>query len=531
MLRLFTLLAMQTLTLPTVPTMENIVGVKEALVGLSLEDAVGMALVKNTDLRIAQNNRRIARYQIIAAQGAYDLRFTIAPNYAYDEEAVTNPFFSGPNGLPVQQSIFGTSAGLSEHTLGGTTYTVSASASRTDDNTGINSFDPTYATAFALDVRQPLLRGAGNDESKHTLELARAGGELSTDQLLLTASDTLVNVLDTYYDLIAAWRTVAIQEDALRQTKAQSESNQRLVARGAAAPMDIAESNAQVDVFRNNVSSSLREVARLQNQLKRLTLANPADPLWLANIVPSSSVSNIPAEPMLDDIITSALRDRPEMQQLQASRESADADLAYARSQVKPQLDLHLGVTENGFAGAPVNPAGSLLASFPSLPLPPYETGKLGQAWSNAFAGRFPQYALGATIGLPLGNRAARGDLGAARTKENVIDTQRVALIQRIIAESRNAVQSFRSARERLIAASAEREAAERVLQGEQRKFSNGQSTTFLVLQREVSVANARGSELQAQTDLQEALVELDRVSGAIFTRYGVDVAKLGEGS
>jgi outer membrane protein TolC len=92
--------------------------------------------------------------------------------------------------------------------------------------------------------------------------------------------------------------------------------------------------------------------------------------------------------------------------------------------------------------------------------------------------------------------------------------------------EARNALQSYRSARARLIAASAERAAAERVLQGEERKFTNGQSTTFLVLQRQVGLATARGNELQAQTDLQEALVEIDRVGGTIFARYNVDVSK-----
>jgi outer membrane protein TolC len=304
MLRLITLLAIQGLTLPAVPTAlpsapvpaasatepaGNIVGVAEPFVELSLENALAMALAKNTDITTTREDHRIAGYRVTAAKGAYDLRFTVSPTYSYNEQAVMNPFFAGPNGLPVQQSTFGTSAGLSGHTLGGTSYTLSASASRTHDNTSINSFDPTYATALSLDIRQPLLRGAGNDEAKHALRLARANGEFSGQQLLLTTSDTLVSVANAYYDLIAAWRNVAIQEDALRQAKAQSQSNQRMVARGAAASVDVAESDAQVDVFQNAVFSALQNVAGLQNQLKRLMLADPADPLWLANIVPSSA--------------------------------------------------------------------------------------------------------------------------------------------------------------------------------------------------------------------------------------------------
>jgi outer membrane protein len=508
----------------------DIVGITQApFVGLSLSNAVAMALRKNTDLIVAQENRRIARYQIVAAKGAYDVRLQIEPNYTFDQQTVKNPFFAGPNGLPIQQSTLGAKAGFSGETLGGTQYGVSATASRINDNTSINSYDPTYATALSLRLSHPLLRGASMDGAKRELELARVNGDLSSDQVLLAASGTLVDVSDAYYDLIAGWRNVAIQEDALRLAKEQSEKNQRLVKQGAAAPLDVAESDAQVYTFQNNVFSALQNVARLQNKIKQLTLADPSDPLWLADIVPTSPPMQTPPEPMLNDVVAGALKNRPEMAQLRESARNADIDFAYAHGQVKPQVDLALGITENGFAGAPL-PANSALGSIlAGAPVPPaYQTGKLGQAWTNALDGRFPEYTLGATIGLPLRNRTALGNLEAAAAQKRSIDTQRIALLQRIQVEARNAVQSYRSARARLIAASAERAAAERVLQGEQRKFTNGQSTTFLVLQRQVSVATARGSEVQAQTDLQEALVEIDRVGGTIFARYDVDVSKVG---
>jgi hypothetical protein len=41
-------------------------------------------------------------------------------------------------------------------------------------------------------------------------------------------------------------------------------------------------------------------------------------------------------------------------------------------------------------------------------------------------------------------------------------------------------------------------------------------------------VANQEGRELQAQTDLDKAIVELNRVSGGIFAQNGIDVKTLG---
>ena len=47
----------------------DLVGVNaEPFVGIALDDAIGMALGRNTDLAIAQSNQRIANYQIIAAK-------------------------------------------------------------------------------------------------------------------------------------------------------------------------------------------------------------------------------------------------------------------------------------------------------------------------------------------------------------------------------------------------------------------------------------------------------------------------------
>jgi len=48
------------------------------------------------------------------------------------------------------------------------------------------------------------------------------------------------------------------------------------------------------------------------------------------------------------------------------------------------------------------------------------------------------------------------------------------------------------------------------------------------VLQRQVQLAQARGSELQAQTLLNESIVELQRVDGTILSSNGVDVQTLG---
>jgi HAE1 family hydrophobic/amphiphilic exporter-1 len=92
-----------------------------------------------------------------------------------------------------------------------------------------------------------------------------------------------------------------------------------------------------------------------------------------------------------------------------------------------------------------------------------------------------------------------------------------------------NAIQALRETQYRLAAASAARDAAARVLLSEQRRFTAGTSTTFLVLQRQLDLANTEGRELQAQTDLNKAVVQLNAVAGTNFATYNIEVENTGE--
>ena len=563
------------LVLPAVPAIEptfrasdvplppgGVAGVDEPFVGLSVDDAVNMALLRNTDLAIAQSNRRIAGFQVVAVQGAYDVRFQVQPSYQVGVSPPTSPFNTGPAGGPITQVTAGAMAGFAGNTTSGGNYRLSTSAQRIDNNNIYDGYNPYYLTSIGFQFTQPLARNRDIDDTRRQLAIARIGRDLSTDTALLTASNTVDNVLNAYYNLIAAWKNVAIQEDALRQAKAQEESNSRLVRRGAAAPVDVAESDAQVQEFQSSVYSAIANVSSLQNQLKALVLANPADPLWTANLVPISPITTIRPEPAVNDLVVAALKNRPEVAQLRENIREETVNVAYAKNQTLPQIDLNAGVTEDGFAGAPANLANAPLfgvlgqtitdintlvaranAADPSMPLlpingallsPKFYPGTIGtidQSYASALRGDYPQYSISATLSLPLRNRTAEADYAIEKERRRVLQSQEVALIERLQTEARNGIQDYRSARTRLSAATAQRQAAETVAASELRKFKAGASTTFLVLQRQVALANARGSELQAQTDLERALVELDRVSGNILSANHIDASTIGSGA
>jgi HAE1 family hydrophobic/amphiphilic exporter-1 len=533
--------ALQGLSAPVnaVPNPDLVGVAQQPFVELALQDAIGMALQHNTQLAIAQSNRRISTYQIIAAKGAYDVNFQLVPSYSHTVQPVLSPFNTTQSGGPVTIDSAGATAGFRGLTQSGGSFSADVVATRVNSDSAFNSYNPYYQTALEFALTQPLLRGRAIDQPRLQIQLAEINSSLANSNALAQASTTLVQVEDAYYDLVNAWQNVAIQEEGLRTANAQAQSNARLAARGAVAPTDIVEANTQVNVFQDNVYAAIQNVQRVQQQLKGLLLSNPADPVWFANLVPTTPAAQIPQEPSLDALINSAVQNRPEVAQVRAQRQQSNLNLAYAKDQLKPQLDLALGYTSNGFAGNPLNPLANPLFAFlgtiappgalSAFPSPPgYQTGAFGQSFQNAFDNRFPTYNAQLTFSVPIGQHTGKADVAIAQEQERQVQINETMLVQRFRSEAVNAIQGLREAQYRVIAARSAREAAQRVLLGEQRRFQAGTSTTFLVLQRQLDVANQEGRELQAQTDLDKAIVELNRVSGGIFSQNGVDVTGLG---
>jgi len=510
------------------PAPPEVVGIAaQPFVGITLQDAIGMALLKNPNLAVSAANARIAGYQIAAAKGAYDVNFMLEPSVTHASQAPQNAFFAGPNFGAIVQNRQTLQAGVNGITPGGQQYSASVTDGRVDDNTIINAFNPYYASSLNLSLTQPLLRGLGTNPAKHQLDLAYVGADYSQAQALATASQTIASVENAYWDLVAAWRAVAIQEDALKEAQLQQGSTARLAKAGVAANIDAVESAGQVATFEDDVYASLQNVASLQNTLKSLVVDDPADPIWMANLVPTSSPLTLPPAPDLAEVLASALANRPEVRQIADAAKQADLNAAFAKNQAKPQLDVKLGYASNGFAGqlipGNVNPLGG-----PAPVVPGYLIGSNGQSISNTVNGKFPTYDLGVVFTTPLGDRTAKAQVKIAQEQQRIAALQSTGLYQRITVESRNAVQSYRTAIARLAAGRVARSTAEQVYASENRKFHNGVSTTFLVLQRQVELQQARGRELQAQTDLDKAVVELQRVTGAILTQNGVTVTSIG---
>ncbi|HYY41390.1 MAG TPA: TolC family protein, partial [Pyrinomonadaceae bacterium] len=164
------------------------------------------------------------------------------------------------------------------------------------------------------------------------------------------------------------------------------------------------------------------------------------------------------------------------------------------------------------------------LPAAPPATIAPELVGGVGQSLTNLAANRFNNVRVGVQLNLPLRNRTAEAQLGRSLVERDRIRTQREQLEQLIQVDVRNALQQTRTAESRLRAAAAARDASEQQYASEQRRFDAGQSTIFLVLERQTALATARGNELRAQTELNKAIAELQRATGNALEANHVQV-------
>jgi outer membrane protein len=512
---------------------------------MTLREAIALALANNKDIEVARDNVKIAEYDLLSVHGAYDPRLS-AQSYYEKIKTPAASFLSGASNAVETADFTATSRleGLAPK-FGGN-YRLEFSSVRATSNSLFTALNPQYPTALTFSFTQPLVRGLRFDLPRRQIEVAKKNLSLTDAQFRQRAIEVITNVQRSYWDLVFALRNLQIQRDSLDDSRTQLAHNRRMVAEGSLAPIDVVAAETQVANFEQAEFSALEDVNRAENNLKNLIAENQRARLWNVSIIPTDQADLILPQVSLPDAMNAAMQNRQELRQTDLAREINLLDQKLYRDQTKPEIDLvgsygmvgnagTLTATTSPFTAstdqlrARVNDL-SVLNGLQALTAPPATTidpnliGGYPQSLSNLGSSQFNNFRVGVSISLPLHNRTAEGQLGHSLVEGKRIATQREQLEQLIQVEVRNALQSLSTAEARLRSAAIGRSTAEQQYESEKRKLDVGQSTVFLVLERQTALATARGNELRAQTDLNKAIAELQRATGNSLTANNVTV-------
>jgi outer membrane protein TolC len=308
-------------------------------------------------------------------------------------------------------------------------------------------------------------------------------------------------------------------------------------------------------------------------QLKSVLSRNgPADPLIESvDIVPLDKIS-VPEQddlPPLKTLVLTALNNRTDLAVQKINLSNSEISNLGTKNGLLPQLAALLSAKTQGLAGPykigfipnaiPISStgtssgptttgstgsSGSGTGGAPNAPLPPGfvncpagtpkttaciaplgdYVGGIGNSLSQVFQRDFPTEQAGGFLTAFLLNRLAQADYGIDQLTFRQAQLQVQQAVNELGVDVSNGVVGLQQARVRYLAAVKSRDLEQELLDAEQKKFSLGASTTFLVVQQQRDLATAESAEIAALVAYSNARVALQQTLGTTLEENHVSL-------
>ena len=152
--------------------------------------------------------------------------------------------------------------------------------------------------------------------------------------------------------------------------------------------------------------------------------------------------------------------------------------------------------------------------------------GGAGTALRQVFGRDYPTDVVGVAATVIVNNRQAQADYGIDQLSLRQSQLTVTGTRNQVEVDVTNSVVALRQARARYEAAHANLELQLALLDGEEKKFALGESTSYNVIQQQRDLAAARASELGALVTYQSARINLDSITGTIIEASGVTLTE-----
>jgi len=468
---------------------------------LTLEACLRRALANNLQIQIARFGPAIAETWVVEAEALFDPAWYLN-NALGRVRQDAGTLLAGATTLVAKQWEFDT--GVEALLPTGATVALGQDWTYIDSNSTFFTPNPQYDTDLNLEVRQPLLRGAGMEVTKSPIVLARLDHRVSLADFKARIMDTLLDVERAYWHLAVAEVRVQALTEALEAAKENRRIARRRFDEGKARRVVVSLAESAVTRRQSDLVAARLILAQTSDGLKRLLNA-PELPLEDPGLLAASEQP--PTEPvpitrrMYQDSLLAAMKHRPEMDQASAAVDRANVEERVARNDRLPQLDLAAGYTLNGL-DSDLEPA-------------------LGEAMETQYF----DWQAGLEFRIPIGNRARTAAHERSRLEQAVAVRQREDTRQQILLEVSQAVRDVAAAEESILATRAAREAAEQTLRDQRANVAAGAALQKDLLEAQRDLADAKVDEIRAMANYMIALARLERAKGTLLAYNNIEVA------
>jgi outer membrane protein TolC len=462
-----------------------------AVRAMSLQNCFQEALAHNFDVQIERYNPQISLYNLDAAYAGYDPQLNFSATHEHN--------VSGLDGFPAISTDGNTfKSSVSGGTPWGMTYSLSGNVS--DDTVfplGTNTFRG--QGTIEAQVTQPLLKNFWIDTTRLTIRVDKNRLHFSEQGLRDQIITSVTAVANAYFELIYAQDNVKVQQEALDLAQTQLDQDKQRVQIGTLAQLSVQSDESQVAQSRANLIAAQSTLETDQNTLKNLVTDSYSK--WHDMDIQPTATLTAPLQLFdLQDSWNKGMTERPDLLQARLNVEQQGIQLKFYQNQMFPELDL---IGTFGYNGS----------------------GREFSSTLNQFreANR-PFYQYGAQISVPLSNVGPRNQYKSEKAVMQQVVLQLKQFEQNVMVEIDNAVKQAQSDYESVDATREARIYAEAALDAEQKTYAVGKATTFEVLQYQSALTAARGQEIRALANYEEALANLAAQEGSTLEQNGIDI-------
>lgn len=530
---------------PSAPAPDLAARPEAAPTPIRLREAVAIAVTSNPNIAVNKIDPIVAESAVGAQEGKFDVVAFADVNYSETREQTASTITGE------QTDALQTDAGLRRALETGGALELKLSQDRTRTDSPVANLNPQYRARLDLTLTQPLLRGAGLDFAGLEIEIARTSAAVSREVFVSQVSQTVADVENAYWDLLAAQEALEVARQSLALAEKLQRDNEVQVQVGTLAPIEVLQAKTAVARREEELLIADNRVENAQDQLRALlgyrahegVAFRPSDD-------PAVDARRLDA----DEELRKAYEKRPDYRQARLNLQSRSQSLKLSENALLPKLDLAASAGLNGLSGAPQ--AGSLFAptslsgtlnlettpiGIPGITAFPFTadlapsggtsaadrnlSGSWGQALENMVDGRRRSWGVGVGFEIPLENRAAEAAFVSAKLEAHKARLQIRALEELILVEVRATVRNAETNLKRVKTTRVATQLAEEQLAAEEKKLEVGLSTNFQVLDFQDQLAQARLAEVQARADYARSLVNLQLRTGTLLDAVGVTIA------
>jgi outer membrane protein TolC len=486
-------------------------------VELTLDEAVKRALERNLDIAVERLNPQTFDWTLASLARTYQP--TLNSNFGVRSQSQFPRSQTAGADMLVTETFTANNGVTQNVKWGGGSFAVAFNNNRQEQSDAFATRNPAINANLTAVYVQPLLRNFRIDGTRAQLRITALNQQMSETALRATVVRTVASTRNAYWDLVFAIQALDVADRSLALATKLVEDNQARVEVGTLAPLDVVQAQAEQATRRQAVATAAMTVRTAEIILKRLIVNGTEDPYWVANLEPIDRPTFSTQAPDIDGAIRKALTNRTDLDQSRKQIQANDISLRNLSDQRLPALDLTASYGLAGVGGTQFirsGLGGSISQTIPSG----YSDALRILADQTA-----PTWNVAVNFNYPIGASSADANLARARVQQQQTIAEARQMELQIAAEVTNAGLLVESNRERMQAAQAARDLAEKRLDAEQSRFDVGLSTNFFVVQAQRDLRDAQNAELRALLDYRRSQVEFERVQEIPGTGSGLITA------